>query len=60
MRFIEIKSSETLSGDHIKNIISLKNLFPKTKNYVVYSGQNVADFHNVKFVNWQNIAELKL
>ena len=58
MRFIEIKSSETLSGDHIKNIISLKNLFPKTENYVVYSGQDVADFHHVKFVNWQNIAEL--
>jgi len=59
MRFIEIKSSETLSGDHIKNITLLKNLFPKTENYVVYSGQDVVDFHDVKFVNWQNMAELK-
>lgn len=52
MRFIEIKSSETLSKDHIKNIASLKALFPRTENFVVYSGQEVANFHNVQFVNW--------
>ena len=60
MRFIEIKSSETLSNDHIKNINLLKNLFKKTENNVIYSGQNVADFHNVRFVNWQNMEELQL
>ena len=59
MRFIEIKSSETLSNDHIRNINLLKNLFPKTENNVVYSGQKVVDFHNVRFVNWQNMEELK-
>jgi hypothetical protein len=53
MRFIEIKSSETLSPDHIKNIVSLRNLFKQTEDYVVYAGQNVSDFHNVRFVNWK-------
>jgi predicted AAA+ superfamily ATPase len=60
MRFIEIKSSETLSNDHIKNINSLKNLFNKTENYVIYSGQDIADFHDVKFINWKNMENLHL
>ncbi|MDR0941081.1 MAG: ATP-binding protein [Bacteroidales bacterium] len=55
MRFVEIKSSETLSKDHIRNIALLKGLFQKTENYVVYSGQNIADFHSVQFVNWHNM-----
>lgn len=55
MRFIEIKLSETLSRDHIKNILSLETLFTKTENYVIYSGKNVADFHHVKFLNWKEI-----
>jgi predicted AAA+ superfamily ATPase len=54
MRFIEIKLSETLSPDHIKNILSLKNLFPKTENYVIYAGQEITDYQNVKFTNWQD------
>jgi predicted AAA+ superfamily ATPase len=58
MRFIEIKSSKTLSNDHIKNIVSLKKLFSNTENFVVYSGQEVADFHNVEFVNWENIEKI--
>ncbi|MBX3163563.1 MAG: ATP-binding protein [Bacteroidetes bacterium] len=57
MRFIEIKSSETLSAEHIKNINSLKSLFKKTEDFVIYSGQEVADFHKAKFINWQNIAD---
>jgi predicted AAA+ superfamily ATPase len=55
MRFIEIKLSETLSQHHLKNIFSLKKIFPDTENFVVYSGQEVADFHNAKFINWQEI-----
>jgi predicted AAA+ superfamily ATPase len=54
MRFIEIKLSETLSSDHIKNILSLKNLFPKTENYVIYAGREREDYQNVKFINWQD------
>jgi hypothetical protein len=59
VRFIEIKSSETLSSDHIKNILSLKKLFPKTENYLVYAGQEEPAYHDVKFINWQNIEFLK-
>jgi predicted AAA+ superfamily ATPase len=55
MRFIEIKSSETLSPDHIKNIVLLGKLFPKTENYVIYSGKEEPVYHDVKFINWQNI-----
>jgi predicted AAA+ superfamily ATPase len=55
MRFIEIKSSETLSPNHIGNIVSLRHLFKKTEDFVVYSGQDVADFQGVQFVNWQEL-----
>jgi predicted AAA+ superfamily ATPase len=54
MRFIEIKLSETLSPDHIKNILSLRNLFSKTENYVIYAGREIADYQNVRFTNWQD------
>ena len=57
IRFIEIKSSATLSADHIKNIRLLKKLFSKTDDYIVYSGQDEPIFHDVKFVNWQNIEQ---
>jgi len=55
VRFIEIKSSATLSANHIKNILLLKKLFSKTEDYVVYAGQEEPLYHDVKFVNWQNI-----
>ena len=55
LRFIEIKSSETLLYDHIKNIVSLKSLFKHTENYVIYAGKDIDDYHNVKFINWQNL-----
>lgn len=53
LRFIEIKLSETLSYEHIKNMVSLRNLFRNTEDYVIYTGQDVSDFHHVKFVNWK-------
>jgi len=56
VRFIEIKSSATLSADHIKNILLLKKLFPKTDDYVVYAGQEEPHYQNVKFINWKNIS----
>jgi hypothetical protein len=56
LRFVEIKSSATLSADHIKNILRLKNLFSKTDDYVVYAGQDEPLYHDVKFINWKNIA----
>jgi len=59
LRFLEIKSSATLSADHIKNIFLLKKLFPKTEDYVVYSGQEEPVYHDVRFINWQNIDNLK-
>ena len=55
VRFIEIKSSATLSADHIKNLQLSKKLFPKTEDYVIYAGQEEPLYHNVKFINWQNI-----
>ena len=55
VRFIEIKSSATLSPDHIKNILQLRKLFSKTEDYVVYCGQEEPLYHGVKFINWQNI-----
>ena len=55
LRMIEIKSSETLSADHIKNMLLLRKLFPKTQDYVIYAGQEESVYHDVKFVNWQNI-----
>ena len=56
LRLIEIKSSETLSPDHIKNILSVRKLFPKTKDYVIYAGREEPLYHDVKFINWQNIS----
>lgn len=55
VRFIEIKSSETLSHEHIKNIISLKKIFPNSQDYVIYNGCEEPVYNNVKFINWQNI-----
>ena len=57
VRFIEIKSSATLSADHIKNILRMKKLFPKTEDFVVYAGQEEPLFHDVKFINWRNIGK---
>jgi predicted AAA+ superfamily ATPase len=53
---IEIKMSATLSASHISNIKSLKPLFKKTEDYVIYSGEQEPVYHDVKFVNWQNIS----
>jgi predicted AAA+ superfamily ATPase len=58
MRFMEIKFSETLSQNHLKNILSFKKLFRETENFVVYSGQGVPDFHHTKFIRWQEIGNL--
>jgi predicted AAA+ superfamily ATPase len=55
VRLIEIKSSSTLSTDHIKNILQLRKLFPKTEAYVVYAGQEEPFYRDIKFINWQNI-----
>jgi len=57
VRFIEIKSSETLSDGHIKNLLLLKKLFSKTEDYVVYTGREEPLYHHVKFINWQNIGQ---
>ena len=58
VRFIEIKSSATLSDNHIKNLLLLKKLFLKTEDYVVYTGQETPLYHNVQFVNWQNVEQI--
>jgi len=58
VRLIEIKSSATLSTDHIKKMLLLKKLFTKTEDYVVYTGREAPLFHNVKFINWQNIDQM--
>ena len=55
VRLIEIKSSATLTTDHLKNIMRLKHLFPKTEDCVIYTGADQLLFHDVKFINWQNI-----
>ncbi|GHU78545.1 hypothetical protein FACS1894145_0740 [Bacteroidia bacterium] len=55
MDLIEIKMSETLSTSHISNIKTLRTLFPKTKDYVIYSGEQEPIYHHVQFVNWQHI-----
>jgi predicted AAA+ superfamily ATPase len=60
IRFIEIKSSETLSTDHIKNIRLLKKLFSTTEDYVIYAGLEEPVYHDVKFINWQNIDNIRL
>jgi len=57
VRFIEIKSSSTLSLEHIKNILHQKKFFSKTEDYVIYAGQEESVFHNVTFINWQNIEQ---
>ena len=58
IRLIEIKSSSTLSDDHIRNLMTLKKLFSKTEDYVIYAGQEVF-YHNVKFINWQNVDQFE-
>jgi predicted AAA+ superfamily ATPase len=56
-RFIEIKSSETLSEHHLKNIFSLRKIFPKTEDYVIYAGKEEPIYHNARFINWKNIEQ---
>ncbi|GHV72224.1 ATPase [Bacteroidia bacterium] len=56
--FIEIKMSATLSSSHISNIKSLKPLFKKTEDYVIYTGEQDPVYHDVKFVNWKNISTI--
>jgi hypothetical protein len=58
VRLIEIKSSETLSVNHIKNIGLLKKLFAKTEDFIIYAGKEEALYHNVKFVRWQNMEKI--
>jgi len=53
--FIEIKSSATQTPDHIKNIMLLKKMFSKTEDYVIYTGLQESLYHEVKFLNWENI-----
>jgi len=60
MRFIEIKSSATLSAAHLKNMLTLKKLFHKTEDYVVYTGKEEPLFQDVQFINWQNIDQFLL
>ncbi|MCL1932827.1 MAG: ATP-binding protein [Candidatus Azobacteroides sp.] len=60
VRFIEIKSSATLSDDHIKNLLLLKKLFSKTEDYVVYTGSEEPFYRQVKFINWQNIGQFDI
>ena len=57
VRFIEIKSSETLLTDHIKNLLLFRKLFSKTEDYIVYAGREEPLYHGVKFINWQNIGQ---
>jgi len=57
MRLVEIKLSETLTREHIKNIISLKKLFPKTEDFVIYSGEAIQNFQEVKFINWRKVGK---
>jgi predicted AAA+ superfamily ATPase len=57
---IEIKSSETFSSSHQKNILTFRREFSKTTDYVIYSGKNEASYNDIKYCNWQNIEQLEL
>jgi predicted AAA+ superfamily ATPase len=56
--FIEIKSSETLSSGHLKNILLFRKDFSKTEDYLIYAGKEEPVFHDVKYTNWQNCGKI--
>jgi predicted AAA+ superfamily ATPase len=56
---VEIKLSETLSSNHLKNIETLQKEFSNTESYLIYSGQAESLFHSTQCLNWQNINNYK-
>lgn len=57
---IEIKPIVTLSSIHRKNILTFRSEFPKTADYIIYSGRNEASYNNIKYCNWKNIEGIEL
>jgi predicted AAA+ superfamily ATPase len=57
---VEIKSSETFSPNHQKNILAFRKEFAQTDDYIIYSGTNEASYNDVKYCNWQNVEQLEL
>ncbi len=55
VNLLEIKMSATLSQSHFNNLKSVKQLFPKTTDYVIYSGKQEPIYQQVQFFNWKNI-----
>jgi predicted AAA+ superfamily ATPase len=56
--FVEIKSSETLSLHHLKNIQSFHKDFPQTEDYLIYAGKEEPVYNQVKYCNWQHVNRL--
>ena len=46
-----------MHGGAVKNIQLLKNLFSETEDDVVYAGSEKPLYHDVRFINWQNMGE---
>nr|HNV82504.1 hypothetical protein [Tenuifilaceae bacterium]HOF92502.1 hypothetical protein [Tenuifilaceae bacterium]HOM86340.1 hypothetical protein [Tenuifilaceae bacterium]HOQ36018.1 hypothetical protein [Tenuifilaceae bacterium]HOU64320.1 hypothetical protein [Tenuifilaceae bacterium] len=42
----------------VESKISLKKLFPKTEDFVIYSGEEIQNFQEVKFINWRKIGKI--
>jgi predicted AAA+ superfamily ATPase len=58
LTFIEIKSSETLSLHHLKNIQSFHKNFSQTEDYLIYAGKEEPVYNKVKYYNWRHINQI--
>jgi hypothetical protein len=38
----------------MKNLNKVRTLFPHSKGYIVYAGEDEPVYKEVKFINWQN------
>ena len=55
--FAEIKMSETLSPSHLSNIRLFRKDHPtQSIDYVIYTGKEDVIYHQVQFLNWQQLS----
>ncbi len=58
---IEIKSSQTITGDHFKGLKYFRNIYPQTRNCsLVYGGDQSRKQDDIQTVPWKTLATLEV
>lgn len=57
--FVEIKTSDTLSSAHLKNIQLFRKGQPsQSPDYLIYTGDEEVVYHNIQHYNWKNLNKI--